>query len=209
MNRRTILMSSLATALFAAAGATIVPGVAPAGAAEMEIHPDDRILGVESAPVTIIEYSSLTCPHCAALHRDTLPQVKESWVGPGRARIVFRHYPLDGLALHAAAVADCIEGDRFFAFIDLLFKSQSRWVKADDPLKAIGQMARLGGMTDETFQKCANDQAEMDRIVARAKDGQGTYGIEATPTMIVNGRKVQGERSYEDLDKILNAAANS
>jgi len=209
MNRRTILMSSLATALFAATGATIVPGVAPAGAAEMEIHPDDRILGVESAPVTIIEYSSLTCPHCAALHRDTLPQVKESWVGPGRARIVFRHYPLDGLALHAAAVADCIEGDRFFAFIDLLFKSQSRWVKADDPLKALDQMARLAGMSGETFQSCVNDEAEMDRILARAQEGRETYGIEATPTLIINGRKVQGARSFEELDAVLSAAANT
>jgi len=209
MNRRTILMSSLATALFAATGATIVSGVAPAGAAEMEIHPDDRILGVESAPVTIIEYSSLTCPHCAALHRDTLPQVKESWVGPGRARIVFRHYPLDGLALHAAAVADCIEGDRFFAFIDLLFKSQSRWVKADDPLKALDQMARLAGMSGETFQSCVNDEAEMDRILARAQEGRETYGIEATPTLIINGRKVQGARSFEELDAVLSAAANT
>jgi len=209
MNRRTILMSSLATALLAATGATIVPGVAPAGAAEMEIHPDDRILGVESAPVTIIEYSSMTCPHCAALHRDTLPQVKESWVGPGRARIVFRHYPLDGLALHAAAVADCIEGDRFFAFIDLLFKSQSRWVKADDPLKALDQMARLAGMSGETFQSCVNDEAEMDRILARAQEGRETYGIEATPTLIINGRKVQGARSFEELDTVLSAAANT
>jgi len=209
MHRRTILISSAAAAVAALTGLGIAPRLSPARAAEMKIYPDDHIMGIESAPVTIIEYASLTCPHCAKLNIDTLPQVKENWIKPGRARYVYRHFPLDGLALRAAAVTDCFEDERFFAFLDLLFKSQERWARADDPLKAIGQMARLGGMTDETFQKCANDQAEMDRIVARAKDGQETYGIEATPTMIINGRKVQGERSYEDLDKILNAAANS
>lgn len=204
-----MLMSSLAGALVTGLGAGFAPGPAPARAAEMEIHPDDRILGAESAPVTILEYSSLTCPHCAALHSDTLPQVKESWIEPGRARIVFRHYPLDALALRAAAVADCIEGDRFFAFLDLLFKSQARWAKSDDPLKALEQMARLAGMNGETFQTCVNDEAAMDRILARAQEGRETYGIEATPTLIVNGRKVQGARSFEELDTVLRTAAGT
>lgn len=209
MNRRTILMSSLAAALLANTGAGLLPGPLPARAAEMEIHPDDRILGVDVAPVTILEYSSLTCPHCAALHRDTLPQVKESWIEPGRARLVFRHYPLDGLALRAAAVADCIEGDRFFAFLDLLFKSQTRWAKSNDPLTALEQMARLAGMSGETFQACVNDEAAMDRILARAQEGRDAYGIEATPTLIVNGRKIQGARSFEEIDAVLRAAADA
>lgn len=209
MNRRTILMSSLAAALLANTGAGLLPGPLPARAAEMEIHPDDRILGVDAAPVTILEYSSLTCPHCAALHRDTLPQVKESWIEPGRARLVFRHYPLDGLALRAAAVADCIEGDRFFAFLDLLFKSQTRWAKSNDPLTALEQMARLAGMSGETFQACVNDEAAMDRILARAQEGRDAYGIEATPTLIVNGRKIQGARSFEEVDAVLRAAADA
>jgi len=209
MNRRTILMSSLAAALLANTGAGLLPGPLPARAAEMAIHPDDRILGVDAAPVTILEYSSLTCPHCAALHRDTLPQVKESWIEPGRARLVFRHYPLDGLALRAAAVADCIEGDRFFAFLDLLFKSQTRWAKSNDPLTALEQMARLAGMSGETFQACVNDEAAMDRILARAQEGRDAYGIEATPTLIVNGRKIQGARSFEEVDAVLRAAADA
>jgi len=209
MNRRTILMSSLAAALLANTGAGLLPGPLPARAAEMEIHPDDRILGVDAAPVTILEYSSLTCPHCAALHRDTLPQVKESWIEPGRARLVFRHYPLDGLALRAAAVADCIEGDRFFAFLDLLFKSQTRWAKSNDPLTALEQMARLAGMSGETFQDCVNDEAAMDRILAHAQEGRDAYGIEATPTLIVNGRKIQGARSFEEIDAVLRAAADA
>jgi protein-disulfide isomerase len=209
MNRRTILMSSLSAALLLGVGAAVVPGPSPARAGEMEIHPDDRILGAESAPVTIIEYSSLTCPHCAALHRDTLPQVKESWIEPGRARLVFRHYPLDGLALRAAAVADCVEGDRFFAFLELLFKSQSRWAKSDDPLKALEQMARLAGMSGETFETCVNDETAMDRILARAQQGRDTFGIEATPTLIIDGRRVQGARSYEEIDAVLRAAEDA
>src|SRR3546814_6389823 len=90
----------------------------------MPLYEDDRILGKDTAPVTIIEYASLTCGHCAAFHRDTLPQVKAEWIDSGRARLVFRHYPLDQLALRAAAAANCVQGAAFFGFMDVLFKNQ-------------------------------------------------------------------------------------
>ena len=200
MNRRKMLIATAASALVAPVATGFHAGAARAGA--QEIFPDDRILGPADAPITIIEYSSLTCPHCAALHRDTLPKIKETWIAEGKARLVYRHFPIGAMALRAAAVADCIEGERFFGFLELLYKSQQRWVESKPPLKVLGQMARLAGMSQERFESCANDEAQMNRILARARDGQKTYEVNSTPTLIVNGRKVEGALVFENLDKI-------
>ncbi len=208
MKRRQILWGSLATAALAIplAGGIIggiVGGIArPARAQSMEIFPDDRSLGSADAPLTIIEYSSLTCPHCAALHKDALPRIKETWIADGRARLVYRHYPLDGLALRAAAVANCIDGDRYFAFLDLLFKNQQRWARAADPVQALGQTARLAGLSQDKFDSCVGDETEMEKIIARAQHGGKTFNVKSTPTLIVNGRKVEGVLSFEEFDKI-------
>ena len=139
--------------------------------------------------------------HTEALYTpDALPKIKETWIADGRARLVFRHFPLDAPALRAAAVANCVEGERFFGFLDLLFKSQKRWAKSQDPLKELGQMARLAGMGQEKFEACANDEA--DRILARRQDGVQTYEVQSTPTLIVNGNKVTGARSFEYLERV-------
>jgi protein-disulfide isomerase len=200
MNRRNILLGAAAGGVAALAGFWLPPG--PARAGEMALFEDDRILGSAAAPITIIEYSSLTCPHCAAFHADALTQIKETLIADGRVRLVYRHFPIGGTALRAAAVANCIEGARYFGFLDLLFKSQKRWAKADDPLKMLGQMARLAGLSQEKFEACANDEAEMDRILERRQDGVRTYGVKSTPTLIVNGRKVEGARSFDYMEKI-------
>ncbi len=208
MNRRKMLIATAASVLVAP---VVAPVVAPmftglhAGAARaeaLEIFPDDRILGPADAPITIIEYSSLTCPHCATFHAGALPKIKETWIADGRARLVFRHFPLDAMALRAAAVADCIEGERFFGFLDLLFKSQNRWARSNPPLKALGQLARLAGMSQEKFDACANDEAQMDRILERRQDGAQTYDVRSTPTLIINGRKVEGALDFENFEKI-------
>jgi protein-disulfide isomerase len=200
MKRRNILLGAAAGGVVALAGIWLPPG--PALAEEMALFEDDRILGSAEAPLTLIEYSSLTCPHCAAFHADALPQIKETWIADGRLRLVYRHFPLDGLALRAAAVANCIEGARYFGFLDLLFKSQKQWAKSSDPLKALGQIARLAGLSQEKFEACANDEAELDRILERRQDGIQTYDVQSTPTLIVNGRKVNGARGFEYLEKI-------
>ncbi len=199
MKRRNILFAA-AGGVVALAGGWLPAGSARAG--EMVVFEDDRILGSAEAPITIIEYSSLTCPHCAAFHADALPQIKKTWIADGRARLVYRHFPLDAAALRAAAVANCIEGARYFGFLDLLFKSQKRWAKSGNPLKELGQMARLAGLSEEKFRACANDEAEMDRILERRQDGVTTYEVQSTPTLIVNGRKVEGARGFEYLEKI-------
>jgi protein-disulfide isomerase len=200
MKRRNILLGAAAGGFVMLTGGWLSPG--PARAEQMALFEDDRILGSADAPLTLIEYSSLTCPHCAAFHADALPQIKETWIADGRLRLVYRHFPLDGLALRAAAVANCIEGARYFGFLDLLFKSQKQWAKSSDPLKALSQIARLAGLSQEKFEACANDEAELDRILERRQDGIQTYDVQSTPTLIVNGRKVNGARGFEYLEKI-------
>ncbi len=207
MKRRDILILSAATAGWSALW-RLGLGPRPARAAE-ELFDDDRILGEADAPVTIIEFSSLTCPHCATFHKDTLPRVKEDWIAKGQARLVYRHFPLDGLALRAAAVANCIEGDRHFAFLDALFRGQLAWSRADDPISALAQLAALAGLDRGRFDACIADQGEMDRILARTQHARDTYDIESTPTFVVNGRKVQGALGYDEFNEALEAAADS
>ena len=206
MKRRKILMGAVATALLPIGPA--LRFAAPAEAQDRAVFPDDRILGADEAPITIIEYSSLTCPHCADLHANALPEIKKTWIAEGKARLVYRHFPLDGLALRAAAVSNCIEGDRHFSFLDLLFGNQERWARSNEPLKALGQYARLAGLSQERFDACVTDEAEMNRILARAQDGQRTYQVQSTPTLIINGEKVEGARSLEYLEGIFNKFAS-
>jgi protein-disulfide isomerase len=228
MNRRNIVIGLGVVAAGAAAGgawsllnrgpgtppmASTAPGAAPgtmataAASGPMPLFEDDHILGAAEAPVTIIEYASLTCPHCATFHTETMPEVKSEWIDTGRARFVFRHYPLDQLALRAAAVSECIKGNGFFGFLDVLFANQEKWSHAQDPLAAIGQYAALAGLDKATFDACMNDKAALDRIAERQADGQARYSIASTPSFVVNGTPVVGARSYDEFKAVLEAAA--
>lgn len=208
MTRRQILVASVAT-LAVAASAPWGAALAPALAENGEVFADDRILGNPDAPVTIIEYASLTCPHCAHFHSETLPDLKKNWIETGKARLVYRDFPLDGLALRAATLATCMEGDRYFNFLDALYKSQSQWARSSDPVAALGQMARLAGMDDATFQKCSSDKDSMNKILTRQQNAQEVYQINSTPSFVVNGQKITGSLGLEQFEEILNQAADS
>jgi protein-disulfide isomerase len=205
MNRRQILTGALCAAALLAAPGLSLPG--PAQAAEMPVYPDDRILGSPDAPITMIEYASLTCPHCAHLHATALKKIKKNWIADGKVRLVFRHYPLDGLALRAAAVTDCFKGDRFFAFLDLLYENQKRWATAKDPLAVLGQYAKLAGMTQKRFDACVNDKADMDKILQRAREARDKYQVNSTPTSFINGTKVEGAQPYATFEAIFKKLA--
>lgn len=206
MNRRNILLT--ATAIAAAAPfLTRLTGVTPAQAQTANaalISDNDRLLGDPEAPVTILEYSSLTCPHCASFHTQTLPQVKEEWIDTGKAKLVYRHFPLDRLALYAAMTASCLPTDRaYFAFLDVLFKTQDQWSRAQDPMGELGAMARTAGLGQEKFEACVADQDLADSILQQRLDGSQAFDIQATPTFVINGKKVSGALPYEDFAKTL------
>jgi protein-disulfide isomerase len=204
MTRRQMMINGAATAALLAVASVTVLSV-PAESGE-PLFADDYILGDAEAPVTIIEYSSLTCPHCAKFHQDTLPEVKENWVDTGKARLVYRHFPLDGLALRGAMVSNCIDGERHFTFLDALFHGQKLWAQASDPVKALSQVAALAGLNGERFDACIADESQANAILERRKHGEATYDIGSTPTFIVNGRKVEGALGYEAFNKILEEA---
>ena len=172
-----------------------------------KIYDDDRILGSADAPVTIVEYASLTCSHCASFHQQTLPEVKSEWIDTGKARLIYRHYPLDRLALMGAVVADCLPSDKaFFAYIGTLFAEQAAWTRADDPVGALAQRAALAGLSRERFDACVNDQEAVDALLAKVIAARDTLGISATPTLIVNERKVEGAMPYDEFVEVLEEA---
>lgn len=171
-----------------------------------EVGSDDHILGDPDAPITIIEYSSLTCPHCASFHRNTLPQLKEEWIDTGRARLVYRHYPLDQAALRAAMMTNCLEGRRFFGMIEMLFEQQRQWSRADEPIRQLARMASMAGMDQETFEKCVNDRAEAERIVEKQTKARDEIGIQSTPSFYIDGEVVAGAQPFEEFDRILKEA---
>lgn len=196
MKRRTILIAALAAPLTAPRLGLSGP-VSFARAAEEELYPDERIMGDPEAPITIIEYASMTCPHCARFHETILQDLKRDWIDTGRAKLAFRHFPLDGLALRASMAAECLEGPAYFGFIDALFETQSNWSTANDPVAALAAVAALAGLDRETFNACISDQAEAEAIMARAREGQETYGIDATPSFVVGGERLVGVHDYD------------
>lgn len=205
MNRRQILITGVASLTLFLGGPAFV-GSAALGAEEAPVTDSDRILGSPDAPVTIIEYSSLTCPHCANFHVNTLPDIKKNWIEPGKARLVYRDFPLDGLALRAAALAACTEGERYFSFVDMLFRGQKQWARAADPVGALAQLARLAGIDRQTFDACISDKETLDRILQVQITGKEAFEIQSTPSFIINGEKVQGTRTFEQFQKLLEEA---
>jgi protein-disulfide isomerase len=167
----------------------------------------DRVLGKPDAPITIIEYASLTCPHCAAFDKDVMPEVKTRYIETGKAKLIYRDYPLDEWALKAAMLARCAPPDRYFAFIDVLFQNQLTWAGAKDQLAALERIGKLGGVSSEQFDACMKNKALDDSIVAEALRGQKEFGVNATPTILVNGKKIDNPQTFDELDKILKPLA--
>src|SRR5579863_3148430 len=132
-----------------------VTAAAPARAAEVpQQQPDDRVLGKPNAPITIFEFFSLTCPHCAEFEKEDYPKLKADWVDTGKAKIIYRDYPLDQNALKAAMVARCAPPDRYAAFVEVLFQQQTVWGVQRDPTDALKHIAALGGIGADQFDKC-------------------------------------------------------
>jgi len=165
-----------------------------------------RVMGDPDAPVTIVEFASLTCPHCRQFHEQTLPKLKKNWIEPGKAKLVYRHYPLDRPALRGAMIANCFEGDRFFAVIDMMFENQGQWSRAEQPTEGLARIAATAGMDKDTFESCANDGEMADSIVEQQLAARKQIGVESTPTFLVDGEKLVGNQPYENFVDALEAA---
>ena len=173
----------------------------------LALSKDDRILGNPEAPITIVEYASLTCPHCAHFTNDVLPELKKKWIDTGKAKLVLRDYPLDEPALRAAIIARCAPPDRYYAYVDTFFGSQEKWVTARDYRDALARLVKLGGMGRDEFDKCLNNTALENKIVEGRLIASKELDVNSTPTFFINGIKFTGAPTLEEFDKVLSGVA--
>ncbi|MBU6475097.1 MAG: DsbA family protein [Alphaproteobacteria bacterium] len=156
----------------------------------------DRVLGDPNAPVTIIEYASLTCPHCAHFDTEILPQVKKQLLDTGKAKLIYRDFPLDNFALKAAMMARCVSPLKYFDMIDVLFTNQERWIKAKDPMAALAQLGSLAGMDASQFKACTENADLQTDIVTNMKQAERVYKVNSTPTFVFNDGAAQFAGAY-------------
>jgi protein-disulfide isomerase len=175
--------------------------------AGLSITKDDRILGNPDAPITIIEYASLTCPHCAHFTNEVLPELKKKWIDTGKAKLVLREFPLDEPALRAAMIARCAPPDRFYAYVDALFATQDKWVMAKDYREALARIVKLGGMSQDEFDNCLKNTNLENKILEERLAASKELDVNSTPTFFINGTKFTGAPSVEEFDKALSALA--
>jgi protein-disulfide isomerase len=173
----------------------------------LRLTPDDRILGNPNAPNTIVEYASLTCPHCAHFENDVLPELKKKWIDTGKAKLVLRDFPLDEPALRAAMIARCAPSDKFYAYIDTFFAAQDKWVMARDYRDALARLVKLGGMSKDEFDNCLKDSALENKIVEGRLVASKELDVNSTPTFFINGTKFAGAPTVEEFDKVLSGLA--
>jgi protein-disulfide isomerase len=171
----------------------------PDKAALLAVQPKDHVLGDPKAPITLIEYASLTCPHCAAFHTQVLPEIKKKWIDTGKVKLVYRDFPLDQVAAKAAQIAECAGNDRYFGVIDLIFRGQPQWATASDPLAELAKPLRIAGLGEKEIKECLANEAKANEVVADYKGGE-VLGVNATPTLFIDGKLYQGARSVDELD---------
>jgi protein-disulfide isomerase len=163
----------------------------------------DMALGPADASVTITEYASMTCPHCAAFNEAVFPKIKSAYIDSGKVRYVFREFPLDIKAAAGSMLARCIakeDSGKYFAVIDMLFKQQNDWVTKNttETLTRIGKQA---GLSPQAVEACLKDQTLLDKIAADQKFASDVLKVNSTPTFFVNGEMIKGETSFEEFDK--------
>ena len=181
----------------------------PPATAGPPLTSDDRILGNPGAPITIVEFASLTCPHCADFDANTLPKLKAEWIDTGKARLVFKDFPLDQAAVRAAMLARCAPPEQFYPFIDALFHSQTTWATGGKVEAALSKLAKLSGMSDDQFAACMNDEAVQKRVLDSRLNAEQQYNVESTPTFFVNGVEIVGAQPYAEFQRVLSKAASN
>lgn len=160
-------------------------------------------LGKKEAPVVMINYSSLSCGHCAHFHTDTLPEIMKKYIEPGHLRIVFRDYPGDQVSLKAHQLAWCKGEMKYLDLLKILYAAQDKWLFADDPVAALKVLALQNGITPQQFEACLKNQELLDQIIALRLEGQKKYNIKATPTIVINAKIYQQALTPEEFDKIM------
>jgi protein-disulfide isomerase len=212
--------------LLAASSLALAAALTGSGALELFDHPalaqsmaqaelmqpgplGEEVLGDDKAPVTIIEYASMTCPHCAHFALTTFPQLKEKYIDTGKVRYILREFPFDKIALAAFKVARCAgDKEKYFAMVDLLFRTQANWAveHAAQPMLAV---ARQAGITEDRFKACLADQKLQDGIEWVRKRATDKFGVSSTPTFFINGEMRVGAMTFDDMQKMIDSLIKS
>lgn len=208
VTRRSVLAGSAAVA---AACSTLVPLTAPVLAQEGTVPLEDllaqsgtltdKVLGDENAPVTVVEYASMSCPHCANFHNTTWKPFKEKYVDTGKVRFIFREFPLDTAAYAVAMVARCAPEPRFYEIIETYFAEQSDWRRSENVYQAILTRAEAFGFTKETFDACLQNQSLVDGLNEIRTKAAEKFGVDSTPTFFINGVKESGALTLEQMEE--------
>lgn len=163
----------------------------------------EMAIGKADAPVTIVEYMSMTCPHCARFHNETFDAIKAKYIDSGRVRFVVREFPFDPRAAAAFMLARCAPEGQYFPMVSMLFKQQETWAAAPNGRDALLQMSKLAGFTQESFEACLTNQKLLDDVQATMQKGEKDFGVKATPTFFINGKQYSGEMSVDTMSALI------
>jgi len=163
---------------------------------------EDMVEGSADAPVTIVEYASMTCGHCANFHVNTYPALKEKYIDTGKVRLIMREFPFDPRAEAGFMLARCSK-DNYFAMVDVLFKQQNNWAPVQDAQAALLKIAKLAGFSQQSFEACLTDQKLLTDIRSVRERAASEFGVDATPTFFINGKKYSGAMSIDQKSVII------
>jgi len=168
----------------------------------------EMVLGNQEAKITVIEYASLGCPHCAQFHSGTYQDVKKNYIDTGKIKFIFRDFPLGTPALAASMISRCSGSAKYFGMIDIFFQGQKQWSQAENPMTALKKIARFGGMSATDVDDCLQNQELLDYIQNTARDGGEKHKINSTPSFVIDGETHSGGLPYADFKKLLDKALN-
>ena len=206
-SRRRFLESSAALLALGSVGVAAGPAAAQ-GAFDMGemLKPGplpEMTLGKPDAAITVIEYSSMTCGHCANFHKNVFPYLKEKYIDTGKVYFIHREFPLDPLAAAVSMLTRCSPKDKYFDMMSLFYEQQATWVRSDNPVDALFTLSKQAGFTQESFKACLTDQKLLDSITQTRERAADKFKVDGTPAFFVNGRPSKGIATKEDLDKAL------
>ncbi|WP_169567829.1 DsbA family protein [Sneathiella limimaris] len=202
LTRRHFVSSAAMTPVAFAASSLIA--ATPARADVMEIREDDTILGDRTAPIAIVEYASLTCPHCADFHRIVMPSLKKDYIDTGKAYLIYRDYPWDQNAFFASVLAHTAGEKRFFPTLEILYAKQAEWGNASDVIAALKDIGKMVGVPAAKFDAALKDEALGEAILMDRMVAANEYDVNATPTIFINGEEFEGDwEEYENVDNYL------
>ena len=169
----------------------------------LTVQQSDVVMGKADAPMTLVEYASLSCSHCATFHKDVLPGLKEKFIDTGKAKYILRNFPLNGPAFRGALLMDCVADEQYYAFADVLFAQQDKWAFSGDFVGNLRKIAALGGYGNTEFDACMANEAGEKELLARTQHANAVLNIQSTPTLFVNGDRMEGSSNPQlFIDKV-------